>query len=341
MRRCQILFIVITLSFATACAPKVSVLRIKPAKYKIEAVRAVGILPLATSAGENQSGGEYITESLYKSLQWRKFFDEVKHVAPKAGLNYHQVKDMPAEQAADLGREAHIDVLVKGDVFAFRAREEKSTKHIEREEGTGQYRTVTKIENGEKKSERVEIMKKIVEDIPVVAKKAEVGFVLDVANIAEKRWTDHERFYKSKQIDAEGREKIDSLPADGAVLTDLASALVTQAADSFVPHLVAEKRDLAKNKACKDGIAMAKIGDWNGALASWRSETASDPNNHAAFYNMGVAYEALKNYAFAKESYKIAVGLVDKKIYREALKNVQAIIEDESKLSVQMKGRNK
>ena len=231
-----------------ACAPKIALLRVKPAKYNIHEVYSVGILPFSTSSSEDSRGAEYITANLADSLSWRSFFKEVKMLKGDPPLSRGQLRSLSTEEVASMGRAGGVDAVIKGDVSRFEMETETGTKKLEYEVGTGKYREEKYIENGQVKVRRVEIKEKKVEYISTVKKKAGVNFALDLANVRQRKWVDRDKFDTEEKYSAEGSDQIKSLPKDGDVLNELANRLVQQVGDNFVPHTVAEKRDVAKDK---------------------------------------------------------------------------------------------
>ena len=85
------------------------------------------------------------------------------------------------------------------------------------------------------------------------------------------------------------------------------------------------------NKKVKEGIKCAKNGEWEKGIKIWKNVLNTEPENSAAFYNLGIAYENigdLENLKTAQNMYKKAVKYGDKKIYLDALYRVKATISD-------------
>lgn len=325
-------------SSCASCGPKVSVVRTVPAKYKVLNKYSIGILPFTSSVPAGAASANEITDSLYESLRIKRFYSEIKPLSYPKGMGGREIRALSAADVVRSLSESSVDVAIRGNVFKYAVDSDQSKKSVEREVGTGRYKYEPYYEDGQRKVRRVEIMEKISEDVPVVEKLAEVGFEIDLLDMNQKGWTDHDRFYKKENYSAEGSSEIKQLPRDSAVLSGLTSDLIKEAVDKFVPHAVAEDRVLANCRGCKAGLTLAKKGNWAEAVVLWSQVASSDSGNHAVFYNIGVAKEAVKDYASALENYRKAVGLSDKSRYMRAVDRVEKIMEDEKVLAEQTRG---
>lgn len=314
-------------------------MRTVPAKYKVLNKYTLGVLPFTSSASNGARAADEISDSLYESLRIKRFYFEIKPLSYPKGKTGREISALSAVEVARILSEGGMDVAIRGNVFKHTVDSDQSKKSVEREVGTGRYRYEPYYEDGQRKVRRVEIMEKISEDVPVVEKFAEVGFEIDILNVKQKIWTDHDRFYKKKDYSAEGTDEIKRLPRDSTALSGLTSDLIKEAVDKFIPHAVAEDRVLANCRGCKNGLALAKKGNWAEAVALWSQVITYDPENHAAFYNIGVAKEAVKDYVSALENYRKAVGLSDKSRYMKAVDRMEKIIEDEKVLAEQTRGK--
>jgi tetratricopeptide (TPR) repeat protein len=86
-------------------------------------------------------------------------------------------------------------------------------------------------------------------------------------------------------------------------------------------------------------VKLAQKGEWDAAVEFWKSLADSDPDNHAALYNLGVAAEVAKDYAGAERYYIAALDIKDKRRYRKALERAGRLIRDKERLDEQMEGK--
>jgi tetratricopeptide (TPR) repeat protein len=74
---------------------------------------------------------------------------------------------------------------------------------------------------------------------------------------------------------------------------------------------------------------MAKDGKWEEAIQIWEQVIRDEPDNAAAYYNLGVAYEGLgdmENLVKARGLYQSAASFGEKSLYAEGMKRVDDVI---------------
>lgn len=91
------------------------------------------------------------------------------------------------------------------------------------------------------------------------------------------------------------------------MLTEITDHLSDAFIANVTPHEVTEQIKLKSDSCCKDGIKLAKSGDWDGAIDSFRAAVSAEPSNHVARYNLGIAYEHQKDLEGARECYREAM----------------------------------
>ncbi len=73
------------------------------------------------------------------------------------------------------------------------------------------------------------------------------------------------------------------------------------------------------------------IGEWEKGVEIWKDVLNTEPENSAAFYNLGIAYENIgdsENLKIAQKMYKKAVKYGDKAIYLDAMQRIKETIRD-------------
>ena len=76
------------------------------------------------------------------------------------------------------------------------------------------------------------------------------------------------------------------------------------------------------------GNKAAQVGNWDKAADQWTAALEDDSTNHAAWYNLGLAFEAMHQYARARQAFEHALRIHDRSLYRKGLeRSEQAAIQ--------------
>lgn len=116
---------------------------------------------------------------------------------------------------------------------------------------------------------------------------------------------------------------------DSAVLGKLAAACGADVAQALAPHEATVEVVLATQawgagaSDLRRGNRAAAADDWAEALRHWSSAILADNGNAAAWYNLGLAHEALGQFEHAKSAYTRADSLQEDEQYRAALARVE------------------
>jgi tetratricopeptide (TPR) repeat protein len=135
---------------------------------------------------------------------------------------------------------------------------------------------------------------------------------------------------ESESWTAVGGEEIARLPGKEAVF-DL---LVDRATKSFVrnvaPHPVLEDRELEQGGYFANGLGveLAKNNMWDEAMEKWMQATKVMPNETAAYYNLGVAFEHKGLFNLAYKAYQNALARNPRSArYVKAAADIQNLLE--------------
>ncbi|MBI5299554.1 MAG: tetratricopeptide repeat protein [Deltaproteobacteria bacterium] len=314
----------VSLMFVTglsACAYKVPVLRIKAAKMDVAGVRKIGIMVTETLSSESNKNVREFASKIQEALQMKRFFSEV-HLLGNGTL--HKQMD------------AILDVHPQKMQVSVQSGIEKQIV----EEETGKKIIENYTENGQQKTREVPEKIRKIYDVPYVEKETEISLTVDFIPSKKGNSSRSITLKNSTETRALGMEQIHSIPSDEVLLNSASNPLVTQLLGDLIPQIVAEKIKLATNPDCVRGLQKVKQGDWKGALESWQAVAASNPANHAAYYNIGVAFEALKNYSASILAYQKAVSLSDRKQYKKAVLRLKDVIKENERLKNQLEGRH-
>ncbi|MBI4518768.1 MAG: tetratricopeptide repeat protein [Deltaproteobacteria bacterium] len=95
----------------------------------------------------------------------------------------------------------------------------------------------------------------------------------------------------------------------------------------------------AATEHIKTGVTYAKGGNWSLAISSWEQAAQAHPNSAAAFYDIGVAYEAQGQLEKAREQYRKAAQLRAESLYVQATGTIEKRIRDREAVRRQTEGR--
>jgi len=119
-------------------------------------------------------------------------------------------------------------------------------------------------------------------------------------------------------------QEIDLEPENEGI-AKLIGTIVKQFADRIMPREVVVGVRLAnpKNKRAEEAGRMVLLGDYAHAIELYRDCLKEEPQDHAAWFNLGVAQEASGDLDAAAQSYRRAFSISDKKEYLEAYDRVK------------------
>jgi hypothetical protein len=86
-----------------------------------------------------------------------------------------------------------------------------------------------------------------------------------------------------------------------------------------------------------DGNQAAAVGDWKNAVDFWHAALKEGPTNHAAMYNLGVAFERAADHEGAVHWYSKAVAEKEAKQYQQALARAEAGLQQYHLAQVQVR----
>lgn len=305
----------------TGCATKVRAKRVAPAKYSVAGIRTLAVAEFKMECCTFPIWSERLTDEIEEQLEEKGFFKLVEG-APEFSA------DDPTDRWVRWGRDEGADGILAGTIKNASVQTTWGRRRVEREVRTGRYK------DGQ------EVIRKEVEHIPTIRRRATLQVVTSFNDVITATRLDREKYRETKSEYREG-DNSRYLPTDNEMLGKLARKIAKRIANDMVPRPVEEKISLASDDACKDGVRLARDGDWAGATSSWQAVVATDPANHAALYNLGVASEVRGNYDAAADYYLRAMELDGKKLYQKAWKRASERVEEKSRLREQMEGREK
>ena len=323
-RLCICFFLIVVVT-CFACAPRGKVRLIKPGKVRWESIHNLAV------RGFDGHYGEMVRSHIYNRLR------EVQHFNPTDAIQTYSVGKLPSntleeveflQAVENLKADAVITGHVTADIHDIHGLDQLQVK-----EGTGYYK---KAKNAYGEWVDEEIKRTVIKDVPFVIRKAcfsgqyKVFDLKARGGIVHREWkeTYEEKFGGEEQYGGFGR-KLNDLPASSytseEVSERIAENIVTEISRMRLASFV--KLDKGKHRMVKWGVALAKKGKWQEAIETWEQVISDDPDNAAAYYNLGVAHEGLGDTESLKKArglYKAAAGFRKDNLYTEGIKRVDS-----------------
>ena len=323
----------------THCAQKTAIQVLKPAEIDVGGIKRIAILDFRGPHGTGEKIASIFTSKLFATNFYTLVErSELQKVLEEHALNMSGIVDV--ETAVQAGNLLGVQGIIVGDVISYKSEDHRRLKKETRKVWTGEYE---KDEKGNfiyektlfgKKVKKKKYKEKIV-NVEVIEREATVGLsfrLIDVqtGSIIATRETSHS--YKRSVKSGEG-----TLPPKQAILNRLAHQCIDDFVRMLAPHTVTIRTQFARgDDEVNRGIEFAKNDLWDKAQQVWEAVVRKDPTNHAAWYNLGLAFEALGDYESAERAYDRAVTLKQKKLYFKALKRIRQSIQDQQKLERQL-----
>ncbi len=312
------------------CVQKTRITVIRHAEVSLQGIRTLAILKFD---GMHE---EMVRKALYNKIieaQNLNKIDEIRVIdIERAGFENFE--------------ELHADGVISGRVTAS-IKDVHGTEKVKIQEGTGEYK---EGENVFGQEAEVEIQRTIVKEVPYVMRHGNIIVDFNIVNLKTKQriFADEvseeykEKFGGENEYRSYLGSKMSQLPSQNRTMEGLADKLASRiVAKIFTTEItrVVEfdngsnkyAMGIGGNKKVKEGIKCAKNGEWEKGIEIWKDVLNTEPENSAAFYNLGIAYEKigdLENLKIAQKMYKKAVKYGDKEIYLDALYRVKATISD-------------
>jgi len=328
------------------CAATTKIHGIKPAEVSMGGIRTLAVLKF------DGKYGEVVRGDFYNKLGEVHHFNLIDTTQINAldKVLYDQVDD---PRFLPILNDLHADGVITGRVTA-NLNDISGTDQVQMKEGTGQYKKEKNIFGN---WVDVEIKKTVLRPLCYVIRQASLTTDFKVFDLRTKgivatgKVTENynEKFGGDREYAFLGR-KMSQLPAKNQTLNELSAKVSAQLVAKISPTEIVKVitfddgskygLGIGGHKLVKRGIEYAKRGAWEEAMEIWQDVIKAEPNNSAAYYNIGMAYESfgdLKNLETARSMYKKAATCGDSKLYIQAVARVQAAIKDSLKYEEQKK----
>ena len=310
-----------------AGAPVVTFQTIKPPEINIGNVSKIAVAEFEGPDGSGELAAYKLTEYLVQTNRFTVLEREkIDKILQEQGLSMTGVIDQ--NSAVEIGKLLGVDALIFGNVTAYKCEDEEGTRKVKKKVGTGKYKRVKRknIFTGKEYWAEEEIMKTVLVDEHYKIRKGVVSVNFKVVDVKTGKLLAVKSLTVNKEYKSvEGRGNI---PAREEVLNTLLSQVMEKFAGMIAPIKITVTRKLEKgSEYVNRGVDFAVNGLWDMAIKSWKEGLKVEPTNPSIYYNLGVAYEKMGDFISAGEMYKKAVELNPKKLYMEALKRVNAILQ--------------
>lgn len=334
--------LLISAAFISGCATKATIQKIRPAEISVGNIHNLGILKFGGPYGEIVRGDFYakLAEVDHFSL-----IDPSKTLALDKVI-YDQIDDPRFTPALE---DLQADGVVSGMATAS-INDLRGTDQVSMQEGTGRYE---KKKNIFGKLVDMEIKRTVLKPVPYVIRRGSLTSHFKLFNLKTKQIvatgkvteTYNEKFGGKEERSVFGK-KLSSLPTMDATINELSMRVAAKLVKKISPTRIATIIEFDKggtmgfggNKMILRGIEYATRGLWEEALELWNDVIKEEPDNAAAYYNIGVACESfgdLENLTKAKDMYKKALSLNDKDMYLDAVARINNSIKDRRKYDLQ------
>ena len=314
------------------CIPARILPVIKPAEAYLEGMQTMAVLKFDGPQGET------VRRHIYNRLSEVIYFRSIDtpQVLALESAAYGQAENPKFFHAI---KELGADGVITGRVTAG-IHDSHGTDQVQVKEGTGHYKEEKNVHG---QWVDVEIKRTVVRPVPYINRQAYVETEYNLFDVKTMRVvvtgilkeTYYEKFGGDKEYGSSGHRLSDLPPHDGTVdelAARLATKLVARISRMKLARMI--KLDEGEGTMVKQGVELAKGGDWDEAIEIWEQEIHDNPDNAAAYYNLGVTHESLgdmKSLRTAEELYKRAVSHRHKKLYIEAAARIQRVIRQSHK----------
>ncbi len=338
-----------SLLLACSSASVVNMNMMKPATLDLPGVKEIAI---ADFQGQDRSGSQIATlvQSMLMEVQHYGILerDKLRRVLEEQNLGMSGVVDDAT--AAQVGQLLGVDALVFGEVTTYEVEPDKRiTRQVKERRGTGKFHWVEQKDRKTGKTKKVK--KEIMEEVYVPkthwVRKGTVAINFRVVDVETGRLLAAHSDSRSYDSDKErsfgsARENQASLKPEGQILADLSRNICREFTKMISPYEVTEQRVLEPGKGnILVGVKYAETGLWPEAMEAWEQAIRETPDEPAAYYNMGLAYELDGMLDDAEKMYQKAVSLKQKTLYMEAVARIRKIREEQDRLQKQLLEREK
>ncbi len=346
-KRLYLILPLIIILFFTCTVPSVIRIKVlKPATISMPDVKEIAVVDFQ---GQDRSGSQIATLVQSKLIETNHFDiierDKINRVLEEQNMSMSGVMDEAT--AVEIGKILGVDAMIFGEVTQYDVPPDKEiTEKVKKKKFTGKYRTV---ETKDKKGNTKKVKEKIYEDVWVdethYVRQGNIAVNFRVVSVKTGKLL--AAYSDSKSYNSQDDKKSfleiisdspDKLKPKSDILRDLSEEVCTNFAHMISPYYTYEQRYIEPGKGnIAVGKKFAEKGLWPEAEEAWKEAVKNMPQESAAYYNLGLAYEVQGNLFMAEQLYKQAVDLQQKDRYMESLARIRKIKKEQEKLEEQLK----
>jgi len=293
-----------------SCAPSARIPIQRPAEINLVGTKSIAIGEITGNTGNVLS--DSITQKLFESGHYEVLDRQnINRIMSEHSLNISGAVD--ESSAASLGKLVGASALIFGNSNA-QYRQQTETSDTYRDKNGRYYKYYYK--EGEA---RVNTMLKVVD--------LQTGKIIAVKNFTENA--------------SDRTQETNQWPPDPD-RNYLISKAVNNTSERFM-KLIAPYTEYVRVEfencdvpESKTGIEYAKIGQWNEALSQFKSATERQPNDAAAWFNLGLGYEYNYRFDEAIDALKKSNAIKPSKKTIEEIGNCNNLRSEQEKLQMQM-----
>ncbi|MCD6115507.1 tetratricopeptide repeat protein [bacterium] len=339
------ILLLVLLFMSCASTSSISIKVLKPAAISMPGVHKIGVVDFH---GVGHSGSQIATlmQSMLLETGYYEILEREKISRILEEQNMAMSGIVDDQSAIQAGALLGVDALVFGDVTTYEIEPDKKiTRKVKEKKHTGKYQWV---EEKDKKSGTVKRVKKeIVEDVWVDksywVRRGTVAINYRVVNVKTGRllaaYSDSRSYDSSKEKRSifSSFSNNNTLKPKGEILNNLSKEICSIFAHKIAPYYVSERRVIESGEGNIDvGRKYAESGLWPEAKEAWIQAVKDMPEEPAAFYDLGLAFEVEGDLTRAEKAFKAAVKLESKKLYMQALTRIRNSIKEKEKLNSQL-----
>ncbi|MDD5557815.1 MAG: tetratricopeptide repeat protein [bacterium] len=326
--------------WAAGCAQtqRVTIERLAPPTADVSGITDIAVLPFHAEGAEEEWADEMTLQTLAVVVHTGRYrvmkAEQVRDLLGKAGIG--RVARPDAATVRRIGNALDLDAVIFGELKKFQFEEESRLLTVRERVWTGEYvrdaagvivsdpdgrgGTAPRRRFEEREVEKNRLKRYAALEADFRMADAFLGNVICSSSESE-----------SGGWEATGDAEIAQLPTREAIFDLLADRAVKSFVRRIAAHPVEEERllEVGMFHSTRLGVQLAKNNLWDEAVDKWLQATKAKPDDPAAYYNLGVAFERKRLIDLAYKSYQNALARnPHSKRYIKAVAAIQKLMKD-------------
>lgn len=305
-------FLLVFAGSLAGCAHTTVVSCLEPAAIDVAGMSRVTVVPFAGTRGHEFS-------ALLSARLWENnFYDVVdrSEFSPEFQLVGHQAAPSLEELLA-AAQEADLDGMILGRVVEYRCDEQWVSSQVLSPTNPMDFSIGSEIASLTRPSTSDAVLREASVVIHFQFIDVETG------EVRASRQVEH-RYVEQAEDHAAGAV------SEEVILGQLMEQCLSEIVDTVAPHEASCEMNLAKcdfwvkgAREANRGLKLANKGDWSGAEAAWQQAVETNPNNHAAHFNLSIAAARQQDYDAAEMHALSALKIEHAGCYTQGLETIR------------------